>query len=52
MRRNDEQLVVMTPADAQRLLAMSQRTQPIDISEALTQLRLMSLLARASDAVS
>lgn len=48
MRRNDEQFVVMTPEDAARLLAMSERTQPISLDEAITQLRLMSLLARVS----
>lgn len=49
MKRNDEQLVVMTPADAARLLVMAQRTDPIDISEALTICRLASLIDRIAN---
>jgi hypothetical protein len=48
MRRNDERLVAMTPRQAQLLLAMAHRTEPISLDEAITRLHLISVLARAS----
>jgi len=51
MRRNDEQLVAMTPRQAQLLLDMAQRTEPISLDEAITRMRLISVLARADDAI-
>jgi hypothetical protein len=50
MRRNDEQLVAMTPRQAQLLLDMAQRTDPISLDEAITRMHLISVLARAEDA--
>jgi len=44
----DEAIVVMSPEDAARLLAMSERTEPISLAEACTQLRLRSLVERAN----
>jgi hypothetical protein len=51
MRRNDQQLVAMTPRQAQLLLDMVQRTEPISLDEAVTRMHLISVLARADDAI-
>lgn len=45
----DEAIVLMSPEDAQRLLEMSERTQPVSLAEAITQLRLRSLIERANN---
>jgi len=50
MMLNDEQFVLMSPEDATNLLDMSQRTEPISLDEAIQQLHLISVLARAEDA--
>jgi hypothetical protein len=51
MRRHDEQLVAMTPRQAQLLLDMAQRTEPISLDETTTRMHLISVLARADDVV-
>jgi len=50
MNCNDQQLVAMTPRQAQLLLDMVQRTEPISLDEAIQQLHLISVLAFADDA--
>jgi hypothetical protein len=44
-----EAIVLMSPEDAERLLAMSERTAPISLAEACTQLRLRFLVDRVND---
>jgi hypothetical protein len=46
---HDEAIVLMPPEAAKLLLAMSERTEPISLAEACTQLRLRSLIERANN---
>jgi hypothetical protein len=48
---HEEAIVLMSPEDAARLLAMSERTEPISLAEACTQLRLRSLIERANQMI-
>jgi hypothetical protein len=43
-----EAIVLMSPEDAERLLAMLERTEPISLAEACTQIRLRSLVDRVN----